>query len=418
MFSKASLVTLTLALMAAAGPIARDTGIRVPLAKRSSLTRADGTFDSDKAALEHIRVHNKYQRNLRNLQANTGSLPDGFTIKDFKPIPQGLRKRDDGSEELTDQQEELWTGSITIGTPAQEFTIDFDTGSSDLWIPSSTCDNCSSKKQYDASQSSTSQKQEGTFQIQYGDGSTVQGDVYTDTVTVAGITVTDQYLSPVTTLSDQFTQSPEDGLLGLAFPAISNLKQNPFFNTAIEQNVVSSGEFGFKLASDGSVLYLGGTDSSLYSGDIEYHSVDSSTGFWQATGGAAVVDGQEVASDISTIIDSGTTIMYGPQEQVEAFYNAIDGAEVYDSSQGYWSFPCDGDLPEVGFSWGGETWAISAENLNLGETEQGSGKCVGSLAAQDLGLGDGVFLLGDSFMKNVYTSFSFDQTAVGFAKLS
>ena len=57
MFSKASLVTLTLALMAAAGPIAQDTGIRVPLGKRSSLTRPDGTFDSDKAALEHIRVH-------------------------------------------------------------------------------------------------------------------------------------------------------------------------------------------------------------------------------------------------------------------------------------------------------------------------------------------------------------------------
>lgn len=38
---------------------------------------------------------------------------------------------------------------------------------------------------------------------------------------------------------------------------------------------------------------------------------------------------------------------------------------------------------------------ILHNSLNLGETEQGSGKCVGSLAAQDLGLGDGVFLLGD-----------------------
>ena len=44
-------------------------------------------------------------------------------------------------------------------------------------------------------------------------------------MTVAGITVKDQYFSPVTTLSDQFQSSPQDGLLGLAFPAISNLKQ-------------------------------------------------------------------------------------------------------------------------------------------------------------------------------------------------
>lgn len=47
-----------------------------------------------------------------------------------------------------------------------------------------------------------------------------------------------------------------------------------------------------------------------------------------------------------------------------------------------------------------------------------STNCVGALAGQDLGLGTNVWLLGDSFMKNVYTVFSFDQNAVGFAALS
>ena len=73
-------------------------------------------------------------------------------------------------------------------------------------------------------------------------------------------------------------------------------------------------------------------------------------------------------------------------------------------------------------------------SFNLGETQSGSGQCVGALAAQDLGLGSNVWLLGDryatrhargtpcspprdSFMKNVYTAFSFDQDAVGFAEL-
>ena len=57
MFSKASLITLALALMASAGPLTQDTGIRIPLSKRHSLTKADGTFDVDKATLEHVRVH-------------------------------------------------------------------------------------------------------------------------------------------------------------------------------------------------------------------------------------------------------------------------------------------------------------------------------------------------------------------------
>lgn len=44
--------------------------------------------------------------------------------------------------------------------------------------------------------------------------------------------------------------------------------------------------------------------------------------------------------------------------------------------------------------------------------------CVGALVGQDMGLGEGVWLVGDSFMKNVYSVFSFEQNAVGFAALS
>ena len=57
-------------------------------------------------------------------------------------------------------------------------------------------------------------------------------------------------------------------------------------------------------------------------------------------------------------------------------------------------------------------------SFNLGKTSSTSKYCVGALAGQDLGLGSNVWLLGDSYMKNVYSVFSFDQNAVGFASLS
>ena len=45
------------------------------------------------------------------------------------------------------------------------------------------------------------------------------------TVTVGGVSVTGQYLAAVTRESSEFVSDPADGLLGLAFPAISNLGQ-------------------------------------------------------------------------------------------------------------------------------------------------------------------------------------------------
>ena len=65
-----------------------------------------------------------------------------------------------------------------------------------------------------------------------------------------------------------------------------------------------------------------------------------------------------------------------------------------------------------------EPIGMCSVSFSLGETSSGSGKCIGALAGQDLGLGSNVWLLGDSFLKNVYSAFSFDDNAVGFAALS
>lgn len=414
MFSKAILLTVALALIAEASPVTRDTGIRIPLQKKApqTLKRADGTFDSERYAAQRARVQNKHRQNLINLQANKGSLPEGMFIPDVAPIS----KRAMAALPLTDQSNgEEWTGTVSIGTPASQFTIDFDTGSADLWVPSSSCSGCGSHATYDPSSSSTSQDQSGTFQISYGDGSTASGPEYTDTVTLSGVTVTGQALSAVTSESGEFQSDPADGLMGLAFQSISQLNSSPFPFTATTQGVVPQGVFTFKLTSSGAQLNVGGTDSSLYSGDIEYHDIsDSSTGFWQIGGASASVNGQEATSGFDTVIDSGTTLAYGPTAGVSALYQAISGST--DNGDGTYSIPCD-STPTVGFSWGGNTWNIDPSLFSQGSDSNGN--CVGAIGSNDnLGLGSNTWLLGDIFMSNVYTSFSIDNNAVGFAALA
>ncbi|KAJ7067092.1 acid protease [Mycena amicta] len=411
----------TLAVSAAAGPTvapqAKRAGVAIPMAKRSSLTTASGPVAST------IKTANKHRQNLINLQKNKGveAFAAGAEIKDLRKVPidvearmqQSVAKRQ--AEKLTDEEDDTeWAGTISIGTPAQKFLIDFDTGSSDLWVPSSSCTSstCKSKTRYTASSSSTSSKKSGTFTIQYGDGSTVSGPVYTDTVAVAGVKATKQYFSPVTTLSSSFNGDPIDGILGLAFPAISNLNENPFFYTADAAGNVDANQFGFYLASTGSELYLGGTNEDLYTGDIEFNSVDSSSGFWQATGAKVKVGSSSAVTGFQTIIDS----VRSPVVLFPSKANKLTASKGH-HDHAITSFPCDSP-PEISFNWGGEDWTISSDNINLGTTEDGSSDCVSSLAAQDLGLGTDVWLLGDSFMKNVYTVFDVDQEAVGFAALA
>ncbi|KAI0370232.1 acid protease [Pilatotrama ljubarskyi] len=419
MSCKTVLIVLAFAFLATAVPYEGDGVVRIPLQKRSRLTKADGTFDLLEAKRHSVKIVNKYRRNIINFHRNTGRLPENVTrIPALATYPADVLKKRQ-SVPLTDLEDDSeWAGTVSIGTPPVDFLIDFDTGSSDLWVPSSSCKTCESHQLYDPAASSTSVKNNGTFEIEYGDGSSASGPIFTDTVTVGGINATRQYFSAVMRESSEFGEDPVDGVLGLAFPAISNLGQNPFVINAFKQEHAAKNVFAFKLATTGSELYIGGTNTSLYKGSLEYHNVSSKDGFWQIGGAQAVVNGKTVKAvpSFRTVIDSGTTIMYGPPDAVKKVYAAVKGSELYDEADGYYSYPCDAP-PKIAFSWGGKSWEISAANLNLGETEAGSGQCVGALAGQDVGLGDQVWLLGDSFMKNVYTAFSFAENAVGFASL-
>jgi aspartyl protease len=58
--------------------------------------------------------------------------------------------------------------------------------------------------------------------------------------------------------------------MGLAFPSISRYNSTPVFQTLISEGVLTSPVFGFKLASNGSELFLGGTNSKLYTGDFTW----------------------------------------------------------------------------------------------------------------------------------------------------
>jgi len=422
-FSSLIIIVTLAVLSVTATPV--DTPVTsVKLRKRPGTKTAAGVFDYDRAIVELVHLQNKHRQNMANFLKNTGSLRQGQSIKPLAKVPAKVLARlarfgKRASEPLSEAEGGVeWLGPITIGTPAQHFNIDFDTGSSDLWVSDSSCKDagCSGKKKYTAKKSSTSSKQPGKFNITYGDGSTVSGSIYQDTVNVAGVKVKKQYFSSVNTTAPSMADDPSDGILGLAFPSISNLGHNPFFYSAVQSGAVKTKEFGFFLSSGVSELFLGGVNKTYYQGNIEYHPVDAASGFWQIAGASALINGTTVVSDFSTIIDSGTTLTYGPPDAVKKIYDLVPGAQPYPEQEGFYTLPCQ-NIPNFAFNWGGATFAMKTYYFNAGTLNNSTTDCVGGLAAGDFGLGDNVWLVGDNFMRNVYTAFNLDK-GVGFGQLA
>lgn len=323
---------------------------------------------------------------------------------------------------LTDDAGQLWHGTISVGTPPVNYTVDFDTGSSDLFLPGPNCTkNCDGHTVYDPSKSSTSTALSGaTFELDYGDGSSVKGVQYTDAVTIAGLTATNQTLGAANIYSDGFnsTNFPPDGLMGMAFQSISVYNSPPFFQTLVSSNVAAQPVFAFKLAGNGSELFLGGTNSAMYTGDFTYVPV-TEQGYWQVNMDGVSVGGNQAVSTTSSIIDTGTTLIVGDKNGVAAIYNAIPGAKDASSTvgDGFWTVPCSAfDSANVSLTFGGTSFPLSTPTWNLGTVSDGSTDCIGGIVAGDVD-GSG-WIIGDVFLQNVYTAFDLGNTRVGFATLA
>lgn len=319
------------------------------------------------------------------------------------------------------QNDSFYTCPVSIGTPAQVVNLDFDSGSSDLWVktPQTASGEGASTGTFDSSKSSTFEKTSSTWQIQYGDGSSASGTVGNDTVKIGDISIEGQAVEVATKLSQQFQTEASSGLLGLAFGTINTVKPTPVAtpveNMKAQKDITNAlftcylGSTAAGTASDGFYTF-GEIDNATVQAsgqDLTYVDVDNSQGFWMFDAPTATVGGQQVSlpSNNKAIADTGTTLMLVSDAFCKAIYDQIEGSK--QDSQAY-IFPKGAKIPKVTVNVGQAEITIAAEELAF--QDLGNGYYYGGIQS----VGDlGFDIWGDIFLKNVYAVFDADAPRFG-----
>eukprot|EP00163_Fabomonas_tropica_P033723 TRINITY_DN8_c0_g1_i1.p1 TRINITY_DN8_c0_g1~~TRINITY_DN8_c0_g1_i1.p1 ORF type:complete len:396 (+),score=134.91 TRINITY_DN8_c0_g1_i1:421-1608(+) len=326
------------------------------------------------------------------------------------------------NEPLNNVQDAEYYGPITIGTPPQNFQVLFDTGSSNLWVPSSTCNSCGGHATYNHGSSSSYQANGTSFSIQYGSGA-ASGFLSQDTIEVSGVTVPNQIFAEVTDEpGGVFENSKFDGILGMAFQSISVDGVPTVFGNMVRQNLVSEPVFSFWLGSnpgsnDGE-LTLGGTDSSKYSGDISYVSLSSET-YWQFNVDSFTINGQSVSNVNSAIADTGTSLLVGPSSDITAIAQQV-GATM-NPQAGVYTVDCSkvSSLPTFTVTLNGKAFDLEGSDYILKIASGLGDVCVFGMEGMDIPPPRGpLWILGDVFIRKYYTVFDWGQQRVGFATSS
>lgn len=257
-----------------------------------------------------------------------------------------------------------------------------------------------------------------SWKISYGDESFASGTVVgTDTIELGGLRVENQAIELADTLSEQFQRGTADGLLGLAFSNINQVRpqavRTPVENMVKQNDIPRSAElFTAKLGSwrdadepdTGESFYTFGfidQNTVTASGDdVYYTDIDNSHGFWLFDSASATVNGRRIARKGNrAIADTGTTLALVDDATCQAIYDAIPGARYDEASQGY-IYPnntTEENLPVVSFAIGEKQFVVQKEDLGFAEAKPGF--LYGGIQSRGNMKMD---ILGDTFLKGIY----------------
>lgn len=351
----------------------------------------------------------------------------GRTAVLMQQLPSGVRQNVENARDI------VYATNITIG--GQEVLIQLDTGSADLWVMPPEPIN-------------TNQVTEIETNLTYGIGR-ASGHVAFAPVTFGPYSVDNQAFLLVDNATDfgAIQKNNISGILGLAFDLGSQVFINtivatndtttarPFLSNIFRKDPTSPNMFTVLLGRDydrdgpqeGAFTigeYVDGYEHvaempKLYRTPWQRDDNATHAPHWSVVLDSMTVNGQKFQFNKSNVadveegkqvvvLDTGFTYSQIPRAAVDFIYSSIPGAW-FNETRGLWHVPCM-NTTELSFEFGNTTIPVHPLDITTVTTNGNETICVNSYRPFNLALGANTgidFILGDSFLKNVYAAFDY-----------
>lgn len=296
---------------------------------------------------------------------------------------------------------------VGFGAGDTQLYMLIDTGAGSTWVMGSNCTE-QACNMHDTLASSTTQSGDTSFSVSYGSGQ-VSGNLVTDEIKVADMSFSYQF-GMASNVSDDFVHFAFDGILGLSMEigANANFLQAVQDNKALDRNIFA---VALDRAADGpntGVISFGTLDNSQFTGNIKYLSLGNGAGQeWAVVIDEMSYDGNPAGvGGILSYIDTGTSYIFGPQDLVKKLHSVIPNSDTSDGVT--WQVPCNSEKA-LTFTFDGVDFEVSPKDW-VG-AQDGNGMCTSNIYGQEVVAGS--WLLGDTFLKNVYAVFDVDTKSIG-----
>mmetsp|Transcript_84532 Transcript_84532/g.244165 ORF Transcript_84532/g.244165 Transcript_84532/m.244165 type:complete len:435 (-) Transcript_84532:208-1512(-) len=313
-------------------------------------------------------------------------------------------------------------GKLLVGTPAQEFSVVFDTGSGNLIVPGSDCGSeaCKKHQEYDARSSSTAmqvncdgselKRGEGASQITitFGTGK-ITGHCMQDKICLGSACSTGAFISSTDESTQPFAAFKFDGVLGLALPKMAQGDAFSLMTRLRTTSTLKRPLFSVFLSdsdAEESEITFGAVKEEHMASELFWVNVTGITGYWEVKIDDITIDGkpQGICKDCRVAVDTGTSQLAGPSKVIKALSKKLNVAE--DCSN-------FANLPQLGFVVENKILTLSPEDY---ADRAGSSNCQVSLMELDIPPPNGpLFVFGIPFLQRYYTVYDHANSRVGFA---